>query len=224
MQVKRAVILEMASKIAQESVGNVTLIGNLRLLNNVGCLKEPQLRHLWAREADAEGLYYALEAPTFTGFAWNGGSHMVRGRYDLVIYEDRAAAEANEPTVLMEFKHGLSRKTIAQDLIKVLTENARDGARNATLMIVQEQIWRKTFDTFFLDLQETIRSAASAAGDRGARGDAWFELLVLVRNTPKRNTQPEGLYRALREDGASLAFADLWDPELQLKPQMVEAR
>ncbi len=218
---ERADVLAMARGIADKSRGDGTLIGNLRLLNNGGCLKEPQLRHLWAVEAEArgQGRYYAFEAPTPSKFMFKG-THGVSARYDLVLYDDRAGAEANRPTVLLEFKHGLSLTTIYYDLVKVLTDNAQDGRKNAALMIVSERTKVGTFNAFFGGLADKIGAAKANVGGELLGSSAWFELLVLVRDS-KPKTQPAGLYRAMRGDGLALTFNDLWDPGLTIKSEAI---
>ena len=219
---ERADVLAMARGVASKSLGDRTVIGNLKLLNSGGCLKEPQLRHLWAVEAEArgQGRYYAFEAPTFTKFTFKG-THGVSARYDLVLYDDRTHAEANMPSVLLEFKHGLSLTTIYYDLVKVLTENARHGPTNAVLMIVSERIRKGSFNAFFDGLVDKIGEAKAEVGGEQLGSSAWFELLVLVRNT-KPNTQPAGLYRAVRGDGSALTFADLWNPSSTIKSEQVD--
>lgn len=216
----RAKLLSIASEVAQQGFGESPVIGHLRLLNAHQNLKEPQLRHLWANQADRRGLYYAFEVPTFGKYVMKGKTgHPRSGMLDLVLYDKKRDAEEDNRSAIIEFKHGLSLKAIAGDLQKIMTETARRKRVNAAIMIVHERIWTKTFDRFFADLPRAVDEARKKAKTAPKDGAAWFELLVLIRTSPTENTQPAGLYRATGPSGEQLTINDLWNENLTLIPK-----
>jgi len=187
--------LTLAAHVSNRCLTPGNEIGNLVLTNGPeGQLREPQLRHLWANEADKKNIKYSFESPTSQKYSFSGTQEKaVSGRHDLVLY----LSEPPRQQVLIELKHALSAKTIKQDLVKLLRETTQDDVVGCAVMFVAEST-KVGLERLSTRLPEVIRKAWNdphlTDQDREAllTNKKWFEMLIVVREGQNRETYRSG--------------------------------
>jgi hypothetical protein len=205
---KREDFLSFATAAARRATADAGSIGGLYLTSHYrrkDCyrIREPEMRHAFAQEAESIGFLYGIEVPTNNRYRFAmGPGNGRRARYDLVFYPDRDAMATRR--AIVELKAGQPGNknvcpAICKDFVKLLSEPIGEGRAFFHLLMGSR---RNSLGELMGRYTAALRGAQAVANE--AIGASWFELLVLVQGDVSRKRGPQ-LYR----DGRSLSMRDL---------------
>jgi hypothetical protein len=176
-------------------------IGHLVLTQKIGTepeIREPEMRHALAQQAENQNLWYGIEVPTKKQYRFveATGERRVAARHDFVILE-QAHPDSNR-SILLELKREqpatsesdgqiLDCPAIRKDFEKLLLENATDGKGMLHILHAVD-------DGTLPSLQEKYTIAHGFALNRAQKviarpplinnppANRWFTLFILVHH------------------------------------------
>lgn len=224
--------LSFVAAAARRAVGGTIshLVLTQTAQNGEPSLREPEMRHALAQEAEArpEPVHYGIEVPTKEGyrFTMGPGDRETSARHDFVVLAEARHDASREN--LVELKKGQAGgPKIRKDLQKLLLERAVDGK---CMMHICHAANRQTIsallEKYNAAMPQAIRLAREAATRHPlpdiADDPSWFSLFVLVVRQRGRagGNRPALYHQGVAPFGAWLARVEAG--EVLFRPDLLQ--
>lgn len=227
---------QFALEAARRSIIESDRIGHLLLTQHrlsFPKVREPEMRHAFAQEAESKSVLYGIEVPTIETYRFivEPGDNEVSARHDFVIFRDANIIQSRE--ILIEFKEGSSSgvrnslghvidcRQVRKDFEKLFCEPALEGY---CIFHLLHSANRTSLPALMMKYTAAICAARARVLDRARLPlppVRWFVLFVLVRHMRGRqNRNCARLFRFhLPQFGVNQTAADFsFPPDLPELP------